>query len=62
MYPEGHATGHHDTGFLGFPQFSMYKLKIPGPLSQTTTSNNPNAFTFTLPLPEGREGDAWEPR
>jgi hypothetical protein len=34
---------------------------MPRPLSQATTSNHPNGFTSTLPLPEGRAGEAWEP-
>jgi hypothetical protein len=29
-------------------------------LSQATACNDSNAFTFTLPLPEGRSGDAWK--
>jgi hypothetical protein len=37
------------------------KSKFRGPLSQATTSNNSNVFTFTLLLSEGRAGEAWEP-
>jgi hypothetical protein len=62
MYPEGPATGHLDGGFLCFTLLSTHKLKIPRPLSQATTSNHHNVFTFTLPLSEGRAGEAWEPR
>jgi hypothetical protein len=37
------------------------EIKIPRPLSQATASNHANIFTFTLPLSEGRTGEAWEP-
>jgi hypothetical protein len=37
------------------------KIKIPWLLSQATVSNHPNTFTSTLPLSEGRTGEAWEP-
>jgi hypothetical protein len=37
----------------------IHKTKIPRPLSQATTSNHLNVFTFTLPL-SGRTGEAWE--
>jgi hypothetical protein len=30
------------------------------PISQATAYNHQNAFTFILPLSEGREGEAWE--
>jgi hypothetical protein len=30
-------------------------------MSQATASNHSNVFTSTLPLSEGREGEAWEP-
>jgi hypothetical protein len=33
-----------------------FEIKAPRPLSQATASNHPNAFTFTLLLPEGRAG------
>jgi hypothetical protein len=31
------------------------------PLSQASASNHSNVFTFTLPLTEGRAGEATEP-
>jgi hypothetical protein len=36
------------------------KIIIPRPLSQATTYNDPNIFTFTLPLSEGQASEAWE--
>jgi hypothetical protein len=39
----------------------IQKIKIPRPLSQATACNESNAFTFTLPLSEGRTGEAREP-
>jgi hypothetical protein len=39
----------------------MQKIEIPRPLSQITTYNRSNVFTFTLPLSEGQASEAWEP-
>jgi hypothetical protein len=36
-------------------------IQNPAPLSQATTYNHDNVFTFTLLLSEGRAGEAWEP-
>jgi hypothetical protein len=66
MHPEGPATGHLDTGFLGFPlslskcwdkiiRNSNFRFLLE------TTPYYRNIFTFTLFLPEGRVGVAWEP-
>jgi hypothetical protein len=105
MHPEGPATGHLDTGFLGFPlsstkswngsQFQVatacfscsppnFKLIKIAPccgcrrfncffklsIKQSEIQNSAvclkpppyhhNVFTFTLFLPEGRAGVAWE--
>jgi hypothetical protein len=38
----------------------MQKIKFSRPLSQATASNHHTVFTSTLPLSEGRAGDAWE--
>jgi hypothetical protein len=39
----------------------IQKIKILRPLSQATTSKHHNFFSFTVPLPQGWEGEAWEP-
>jgi hypothetical protein len=39
----------------------IQKIKTPRPLSQATTSNHSDVFTFILPLPKRLPGEAWEP-
>jgi hypothetical protein len=48
-------------GVVYYSTTLIQKIKIPRPLSQATSSNHPNAFTFTLHLSQRRAGEAWEP-
>jgi hypothetical protein len=46
-----------------FPNYTstlIQEIKIPRPLPQATAYNHPNILILTLPLSDGRAGEAWE--
>jgi hypothetical protein len=49
-----------ETIFPNYTSTLIQKIEIPRSLSQATDYNPHDVFTFTLPLSEGRAGEAWE--